>query len=157
MCGAGCSTRTRLCTQEDSKVDVLGAASAPPALMPTDRLHWGANRKAELAKRLQREVKTHTCTSSLMAKKNIIIKHQDGHAGQRCRAFSASWVAESKTASSKSLKTARIAFYARERVYNCCCFDSAMVTIVVTVEVITEEKLNFLNLQQRVVLFRSRC
>ena len=53
---------------------------------------------------------------------------QHRHAGRRCRAFSASWVAESKSASSKSLKTARVAFYARERVCSCCCFDSAMVT-----------------------------
>ena len=41
--------------------------------MPTNRLHWGANHKGELGKRLQREVKTHTCTSSLMAKKEIMI------------------------------------------------------------------------------------
>ena len=67
------SAHKRTCTQEDSKVDVLGAASAPPAHMPTDRLHWGANRKGELGKRLQREVKTHTCTSSLTAKKEIMI------------------------------------------------------------------------------------
>ena len=55
-------------------------------------------------------------------------------------------------------KTARIAFYARERVYSCCCFDSAMVTIVVTVEVTTEEKLNFFKLAAASwFFFRSRC
>ena len=55
-------------------------------------------------------------------------------------------MAESKSASSKSLKTARIAFYARERVCSCCCFDSGMVTIMVTIEVTTEKKLNFFKL-----------
>ena len=65
---------TRRCTQEDSKVDVLWAASAPREHTPTERMFWGANRKGELGKRLQREVKTHTCTSSLTAQKKMGIK-----------------------------------------------------------------------------------
>ena len=55
-------------------MDVLGAASAPREHTPTERMFWGANRKGELGKRLQREVKTHTCTSSLTAQKKMGIK-----------------------------------------------------------------------------------
>ena len=34
----------RLCTQQDSKVDVLAAASALRAHPPTNRMFWGAHR-----------------------------------------------------------------------------------------------------------------
>ena len=65
---------TRPLHAEDSKVDVLGAASAPPALMHTDRLHWGANRKGELGKRLQREVELLYCGAPSTIKERLTAK-----------------------------------------------------------------------------------
>ena len=74
MFGAGCSTRTRLYTQEDSKVDVLAAASAPRAHTPTDRMFWGATRKGELGKRLQREVELLYCGAPSTIKERLTAK-----------------------------------------------------------------------------------
>ena len=65
---------TRLCTQEDSKVDVLGAASAPLEHMTTDTMYLGATRKGELGKRLQREVELLYCGAPSTIKERLTAK-----------------------------------------------------------------------------------
>ena len=105
--------------QESSQADVLDATPAPPVHAPTTRVYWGLPRKEELAAQLQREVAAPYCTASPHGRGGG--QGQGECAGRRSRASPASWVAESKSSSWRSLRTAPAAFRTRARVCSCSC------------------------------------